>query len=719
VGTPATAFATIINAGPGTAFGCRLALATNLPAAFAYQTTDPTTNQVTRTPNTPADIPAGASQSFVFALTPSAPIPSTDVAFNFSCANAAPAPTLPSVNTLLLTASLAAGPDIVALATTPSGDGVINVGGTGETGAFAVATVNVGASGAIAVSADTGGASLPLTLAICQTMPVTGACVGSPTGGSLTVPFGANATPTFGIFVTASAAIAFDPANNRIFVRFRDGSGVTRGLTSVAVTASPFLTAVDVASILQTAAGAIDATTMVIAVTDREGNVLGVFRKPNAPSTVSGNFGAAVDANDQAVALARTGAFFSNNQAPLSSRTVRFISTIHFPAGITNTPNAALYGIENTNRGCNLNATFIPGQQITPSRSINGLPCSSADQRGCGLGIATGKADVFDGNQAAVNPGGVPIFKEGILVGGVGVTGVSLDSAEFAAFTASVPSAKFGPQVPAPGVIFLDGIQLPFVNQTTRPGGVGPGNATGTYVVRPIDSPLGAAGVPAGWLVGPLASPDLSAADVTTIVNQAVVIANQARAAIRLPLGSKTRMMIAVSDLHGKLLGLFRMADATIFSIDVSVAKARNVVFFSGLSRMPSDLPGVPMGTAVTSRTISFGAQPLFPPGIDGSSPGPFFQLFLNDVATACRQGSEPPNANQSGIVFFPGSVPLFKNGQMVGGLGVSGDGVEQDDLVTAGGATGFAPPLDIRADRVVIDDVRLPFFKFPRNPFE
>jgi hypothetical protein len=125
------------------------------------------------------------------------------------------------------------------------------------------------------------------------------------------------------------------------------------------------------------------------------------------------------------------------------------------------------------------------------------------------------------------------------------------------------------------------------------------------------------------------------------------------------------------------------------------------------------------MGTAVTSRTISFGAQPLFPPGIDASSPGPFFQLFLNDVATACRQGSEPPNANQSGIVFVPGSVPLFKNGLMVGGLGVSGDGVEQDDLVTAGGATGFAPPPDIRADRVVIDDVRLPFFKFPRNPFE
>ena len=94
-----------------------------------------------------------------------------------------------------------------------------------------------------------------------------------------------------------------------------------------------------------------------------------------------------------------------------------------------------------------------------------------------------------------------------------------------------------------------------------------------------------------------------------------------------------------------------------------------------------------------------------------------FFDLFVRDVATECRQGAQPPNVNQSGIVFFPGSVPLYKNGQLVGGIGVSGDGVEQDDLVSAAGATGFAPPLEIRADNIVIGDARLPFLKFPRNP--
>jgi hypothetical protein len=45
----------------------------------------------------------------------------------------------------------------------------------------------------------------------------------------------ANATPTFGIFVQGSGNVPFDPAANQIFVRFKDGSNVTRGSTSVAV----------------------------------------------------------------------------------------------------------------------------------------------------------------------------------------------------------------------------------------------------------------------------------------------------------------------------------------------------------------------------------------------------------------------------------------------------------------------------------------------------
>jgi len=158
------------------------------------------------------------------------------------------------------------------------------------------------------------------------------------------------------------------------------------------------------------------------------------------------------------------------------------------------------------------------------------------------------------------------------------------------------------------------------------------------------------------------------------------------------------------------------MPDATVFSIDVAVAKPRNVIFFSGPAGTP-DLPGVPAGTAITNRTISFGAQPFFPPGIDGSGLGPFFTLYTVDIANPCTQGSQAKNPDRNGIVFFPGSLPLYKNGVLVGGLGVSGDGVDQHDFVTNGGAKGFEAADNIRADQVIIDGVRLPYLKFPRNP--
>jgi uncharacterized protein GlcG (DUF336 family) len=161
------------------------------------------------------------------------------------------------------------------------------------------------------------------------------------------------------------------------------------------------------------------------------------------------------------------------------------------------------------------------------------------------------------------------------------------------------------------------------------------------------------------------------------------------------------------------------MPDSTIFSIDVAASKARNMVYFNSTARTAADLNGVPMGTAVTNRTISFGSQPLYPPGIDGSSAGPFFKLYTTDLANPCTQGfqSGAANVNKSGIVFFPGSAGLFRSGALVGGLGVSGDGVDQDDYVTNAGTKGFEAPAGIRADQFMDQGVRLPYFKFPRNP--
>jgi uncharacterized protein GlcG (DUF336 family) len=483
--------------------------------------------------------------------------------------------------------------------------------------------------------------------------------------------------------------------------------GVTGSLTSFTPPPVTSLSAADVTSLVQAAAQAADPNTMVIAVVDRAGRVLGVYRKPAAPSLAAGNFGSQVDASELAVSLARTGAFFSNDQAPLSSRTVRFISGIHFPPGISNAPNAALYGIETTNRGCALSTNYAAGKNVPPARSISGATT--------GLGIATGKADLIDSDPNAVNPGGVPLFRNGSLVGGIGVAGVAPDVAEYAAYAAATTNG-FGPTPAAPGVVFIGGVALPFVNQTTRPAGVGAGSLTGSFVAGPSASP---GPPPDGTLVTPVAGPlgGLSVSDVTQIINNAIATANTTRAVIRLPIGSSARMAIAIADLDGTIIGMYRMADSTVFSIDVAATKARNVVYFSGGSRTAADLTGVPVSTAVTNRTIGFGAQPFFPPGIDGTTAGPFFNLYQQDAANPCTQGFQVAGPNQSGVVFFPGSVPLYRNGVLVGGLGVSGDGVDQDDYVAAGGAAGFEAPTATRADQVIIQSVRLPYLKFPTNP--
>jgi len=470
------------------------------------------------------------------------------------------------------------------------------------------------------------------------------------------------------------------------------------------------LTAGDVNEILTNAAASINVP-LTIAVVDRRGQLLGVYQNAGAPGVAIGNFSSILPADEVAIGLARTAAYFSNDQAPIGSRTVRFLSGIHFPPNVINSESAPLYGIENTNRGCGFNTTYLPGQSLpVPTLLHTSAP---------GPGIVTGKVDLLDSNQDAVNPGGVPIFKNGKVAGGVGVVaapGTANYNAivEWAAVAGSIGSG-FAPIVPDPGAVVVGGVTLPFVEQKTRPTGYTMGLATGTFTYGPF---AGSGTAPEGDLIQEHGSSlgGLTQAQVQKIVLNAVTTGNMIRAAIRLPVGARAKFVIAVSDLDGSLLALYRMPDATMFSVDVAVTKARNVVYFSG-SPNPADLPGVPAGTAVTNRTIDFAAQPLYPQGIDGTPPGPFFPLFVHDVQNPCTQGSQPKNANQSGIVFFPGSVPLYLNGKLVGGLGVSGDGVDQDDYATAAGAAGFEAPTAIRADQIFLRGVRLTYQHFPADP--
>jgi probable HAF family extracellular repeat protein len=233
-GAPATAFATIINTSATTLNGCSVQPPEGVAANFTYQTTDPATNALIGTANTPVSLAPNAAQSFVFGFATTAPFAPIALPLVFNCSGQFAVAPQNGLNTLLFSASTTPVPDVVALGATVSNDGILHITGASGSAAFAVATVDVGATGTITATANTGSATLPLALSLCQTDPTSGACLAAP-ATSVTTTIAANATPTFGIFGTASGAIAFDPANSRIFVQFTDSGGAVRGETSVAV----------------------------------------------------------------------------------------------------------------------------------------------------------------------------------------------------------------------------------------------------------------------------------------------------------------------------------------------------------------------------------------------------------------------------------------------------------------------------------------------------
>src|SRR5205807_5082929 len=202
-----------------------------------------------------------------------------------------------------------------------------------------------------------------------------------------------------------------------------------------------------------------------------------------------------------------------------------------------------------------------------------------------------------------------------------------------------------------------------------------------------------------GWLGRPHDGVGVSAADVQQAITQGVAEAQRVRAQIRLPLDSRTRMVFAVADTTGAVLGLYRMPDATVFSIDVAVAKARNVAYYANPTQLqaidardplgPNGSLGLPPGAALTNRTFRYLAEPRYPEGIDGMPPGPFSQLLDDPFGINAGNGLQvgprlPASAfqsvvghdsfnpetnfhdpfnllNQNGIVFFPGSMPVYK----------------------------------------------------------
>lgn len=457
----------------------------------------------------------------------------------------------------------------------------------------------------------------------------------------------------------------------------------------------------------------------VIAVVDRMGNILAVY-------TMSNTAGSVWDVNVGAVPKARTAAYLSSNQHGFTTLTACYLTRAHFPPGVPNTPGAPLYGVIFSSQSGGDVMPSQPGQPATPTQGLTGIP------------------------------GGQPVYKNGVLVGGLGVSTFGTVGRLPATFLidcggpTSIPDetislgATIGYATPnniRGDLVFIVGNRLPYQIAPTPAGNFvfGPADlaARGSFMQGyPVANPIG---MPAQ---GPVvltnstqnytvrAGQFLSAAEVQQIINQAVARASNTRAAIRQPLNSAARMFISVVDVDGSVLGVWRMPDATLFSYDVSVQKARTVVAFSDptnpLGAMIRQKLGLPstQQLAVTTRMLGYVSQRYFPPGIDAPNDGsqvqqgPLFvpdpTLGLNDFRWQQNLGLMPFG---NGITLFPGGIPLYKNGQLAGGLGASGDSPDGDDYAAAGGAVGYEAPTQIRGDQFFYQNVRLPYLKFPRNP--
>jgi len=233
VSDTATLFATVINAGGNDASGCTISLATAIDADIFFQTTDPATNALSGERDQPVTIAAGAAQSFLVGVTPNSAFAPTDIEFNFACADTAPAANISGLNTLLLSASDTPVPDMVAIALTPSGDGIAQIPQEAGLGFLSMASVNVGAAANLVVNARIP-SGLDGVLLICETRPSDGSCI-DPPAASVDINVPSNGTPTFAVFLSSFLALSLDAANRRLFVEFRDETDAVRGSTSVAI----------------------------------------------------------------------------------------------------------------------------------------------------------------------------------------------------------------------------------------------------------------------------------------------------------------------------------------------------------------------------------------------------------------------------------------------------------------------------------------------------
>ena len=506
-----------------------------------------------------------------------------------------------------------------------------------------------------------------------------------------------------------------------------------------------------------------------VAVVDRVGNVLGVFQMSGGDYnvTITSNKGVtgglesvSLDSKFAAISKAITGAYLSSSGNAFSTRTAGFIIQDHYIPQVSNSSAGPLYGVQFSQLGCGDLVQKGTSTTLGPRRSPLGL---------------------------AADPGGFPLYKNGMVVGGIGVvirsnptytldlnpTDIDNDLKEIIAQSAT---SGFTPQtciranqITANGVTLRysdsdDNLKTPslttlvsatasygnafgalasvtnyYVAGTAPVAGTAYGNAASGFAADSThfsgQSGYVMVDVASANRYPPTASSGLSAAEVTTLLQNGLTVANVTRAQIRKPLDSAAQVTISVVDQTGVILGIARTTDAPMFGTDVSLQKARTASFFSHLSTRTNNARGnlstlnllgdyissstdsrhadvffPSLGNTSFNSNIAFSARaignihrPYFPDGIESKSRGPLskavsswspfnigLQLDLvqskivaalsSSTLTSCTASSV---GIDNGIQVFPGGVPIYKSGVLVGGIGVSGDGVDQDDMIS------------------------------------
>jgi uncharacterized protein GlcG (DUF336 family) len=594
--------------------------------------------------------------------------------------------------------------------------------------------------------------------------------------------------------------------------------------------AAESLAVTDVQKILAQAAAQAqaDGRPGVIAVTDRVGNVLAVLRMTGAPATVAiprasdGSAqdvqGLSVPAEAAAIAKAITGAYLSSSGNAFSSRTASMIVQEHFPpapstAGLESGP---LFGVQ-----------------------FSQLPCSDLSAR-----IAAGPAALIGPKRSplglSADPGGFPLYKNGVVVGGIGVAAdasygldanvldVDSDSDERIALAGTVGFEA--PIAVRANRISVDGTSLRYTDTdyadlSAVSGATYAATVPALGSLAPVTGYFPVAAIQPGAVYGSEASgvrrataaefsdndafiltdgagvnrypqragtdaaevgTAMTATEAQRILEQAFAVMARARAQIRQPLDSLAQVTISLVDTRGVPLGIVRSPDAPIFGIDVSLQKARSAALFSN-ANAGSDLLADPSAdvrafvpatrtflsnpaaltgaTAFSDRAIGLLARPYFPDGEVARPNGPLSRpitkwspfstglqsaLVLTNLAQHLNfvtgaSGSDTParcsflpdvaagqNRLQNGLQIFPGSVPIYRGNTLVGAIGVSGDGIDQDDMIAFLGLAQAATqlgnslgnsPSSMRSDQIVValsggQTSRLRYVSCPFAPF-